>query len=150
MKPYTLEEFAQQLRVKGDYRESDFADEILMLLDIEEEVAEPYSELCHDIENLAPEHLKQTGVVNAHSRTIEWLGDRSDLLKEIEDALKEDGREPEGTADTADAVRELLGTMTQAEALLERAGWPGTDFIDALEKLIERAEKAPPAMEYDL
>lgn len=146
MKPHTLEEFAQDLRIKGDYREADFADEILALIDIEEEIAEPYGNLCSDIEHYAKEFSNPDDAAKA----LEWIGDRSDLLKEIEDALKDDGHEPEGTADTADAVRELLGTMTQAEALLERAGWPGTDFIDALEKLIERAEKAPPAMEYDL
>lgn len=146
MKPLNLEEFAEELRLKGDSREIDFADMILQLLDIEKDVAEPYWNLCDDIEHYAKDFTHPTDAAKA----LEWIGDRSDLLKEIEDALKDGGREPEGTADTADAVRELLGTMTQAEALLERAGWPGTDFIDALEKLIGRAEKAPPAMEYDL
>jgi hypothetical protein len=41
----------------------------------------------------------------------------------------------------------MLGTLEQAEAILEAAGWPGDgDFLDGLQALAERP--APP--EYDL
>lgn len=149
MKPYTLEEFAQELRLKGDYRESDFADEILMLIDIEEEVAEPYSNLCADLENVAPGGLK-----DKPEKQLEWVIDRSDLLGEIEDHLKEAGHEPQGTDDAADKVKELLSILSEADAILEAAGWPGDgDLIEALQGLAERAARAPEEIEvmtYDL
>ena len=146
VKPFDLKEFAENLRVSGAGREAEFATEILDLLDLEEEVPEPYSTLCDDLEWKAPEALK-----GKPEKIVEWLGDRSDLLEEIEKELTEAGREPEGTNDTADAVKELLETMEQAEAILETAGWPGDgDFIDALQALADRAAKAPPEMEYDL
>lgn len=133
MRPLTLKEFAQQLRAEGN----EFADEILDLLDVEEEVAEPYGELCSDLEHYAPEHRGNP------NKALEWLGDRSNLLKEIEDQLKDDGRD--GDAD--DVIKEMLGTLAEAEEILEATGWPADgDFIDGIQALAER----PAPMEYDL
>jgi len=149
MRALSLEEFAQDMRRKGDIRQADMADEILALLDLEEEVAEPYSNLCADLEHYAPAELAEKP-----EKACEWLGDRSNLLKEIEEHLKEAGREPQGTNDTADAVKELLGLLSEADAILEAAGWPGDgDFIEALQGLAERAARAPEEIEvmtYDL
>lgn len=69
MKALTLEEFAQDLRRSGDIRTADIADNILALLDLEEEVAEPYSEICANLEHYAPH------TVNDARRAVEWLGE---------------------------------------------------------------------------
>lgn len=138
MKALTLKEFAENLRMSGDWREADFATEILDLLDIEEEVAVPYSDLCVDIEHTAPADLKDN-----HLKALERLNDRSAILEEIEKALGERTDKP-GDAD--DEVKIVLGILGEAEDILEAAGWPGTDFIDALRTLAER----PAPMEFDL
>lgn len=145
MKPHTLKEFAENLRITGDWRETEFATEILDLLDIETEVAEPYSDLCCDIENYA----KNFSNPDDASKALEWIGDRSNLLTEIEDQLKEAKRD----GDVDDIVKEMIGTLADAEAILEAAGWPGMDFIDALQGLADRAARAPEETEivtYDL
>lgn len=139
MTPHTLEEFAQELRLKGDFREVEFADEILALLDIEEEVAEPYSTLCYDIEQYAEGFSNPDDAAKA----LEWIGDRSNLLREIEKEIEDASRK----GDVDDVVKELLGTMAQAEDILEAAGWPGDgDFIEGIQALADR----PEPMEYDL
>lgn len=141
MRPHTLEEFAQELRRKGDWREAEFADEILYLLNLEEEVAEPYSDLCAELEYRAPDGLK-----DEPEKIVEWLADRGALLDEIEEELKERDREPEGTADTADAVREALGTLDYiADTLDVNDAWEG-DMENSIKRLCER----PKPMEYDL
>lgn len=156
MKPHTLEEFAQELRLKGDFREVEFADEILALLDIEEEVAEPYSNLCDDLNNVAPE-----GLTDKPEKQMEWVIDRSNLLGEIEKEIEEAAVLPTTGAnglpiqrDTDDAVKELLAMLGDAQDILETAGWPGDgDFIEALNGLAERAARAPEEIEvmtYDL
>ena len=142
MRPLTLKEFAENLRMTGDYREIEFADEILDLLVLEDEVAAPYSDLCADLEHTAPDNLK-----DKPEKALERLNDRSHLLEEIEDHLKEAGREPEGTQDAGDVVKELLGTLGDAEDILEAAGWPGDgDFITGIQALADR----PAPMEFDL
>lgn len=100
MRPLNLKEFAEELRRKGDYREVDFADEILALIDIEEEVAEPYSTLCHDIEHYAEKFSNPDDAEKA----LEWVGDRSNLLAEIEELLKTSGR----TGDVDDEIKKLI------------------------------------------
>jgi hypothetical protein len=144
MRPLNLQEFAEDMRRKGDIRDADMADEILALLDIEAEVAEPYSDLCADLENCAPK-----GLAEQPAKALEWVIDRSNLLLEIEGHLKEAKRD----GDPDDAVKELLGTMADAEAILEAAGWPGMDFLEALQGLADRAARAPEETEimtYDL
>jgi hypothetical protein len=85
--PAHLKEFAEDMRRKGDIRDTDFADEILALLDIEADVAEPYSDLCFDIENYAKDFSNRDDAPKA----LEWLGDRSNMLAEIEKHLAEAG-----------------------------------------------------------
>lgn len=139
MTPLTLEEFAQELRRKGNWREAEFADEILALLDIEEEVAEPYGNLCADIENYAKDFSNPDDAAKA----LEWIGDRSNLLADVEKQIKDANRE----GDVDDVVRELLGTLDHAEEILEAAGWPGNgDFIQGMQSLADR----PAPLEYDL
>lgn len=141
MTPYNLKEFAEQLRLEGN----DFGNEILDLLDLEEEVAEPYGTLCDDLRHYAPDDLKEKP-----EKALEWLGDRSHLLAEIEEQLREAGHD----GDVDDVIKEIIGTLDQAEDILEAAGGPGDgDFIESLHGLAERAARAPEeteVMTYDL
>ena len=140
IRPHTLKEFAENLRITGDNREVDFADEILELITLEEDVAEPYSDLCADIEHTAPANLKDN-----HLKALERLNDRSAMLDEIEKHLSEwtDKLAP----DADDAVKILLGTLGDAEDILETAGWPGAGgFIAGIQALADR----PAPMEFDL
>lgn len=98
MRPLNLREFATQLRMEGN----PFADEILDLLDIQADVAEPYSELCDDLEHYA----KGRG---APGKQLEWLGDRAALLADIEKQLREAGLD--GDAD--DEIRELIANRPE-------------------------------------
>lgn len=138
MRPHTLKEFAENLRITGDWREVEFADEILELITLEEDVAEPYSDLCSDLEHTAPDDLK-----DKPAKALERLNDRSHLLGEIETLLKDAGRD----GDVDDVVKEMIGTLGDAEDILEAAGWPGgSDFIDGIQALADR----PAPMEFDL
>jgi hypothetical protein len=141
VKPHTLEEFAQELRLKGDYRETDFADEILILLDIEEECAEPYGNLCSDIEHYAKDFSNPDDAAKA----LEWIGDRSNLLKEIEEELDKDGR----TGDTDDQVKVMLETLAKIREII---GAPDTATDEDLEIAVQELVDAVPAKEmtYDL
>lgn len=147
MEPLTLEEFANNLRTYGTWSEVEFATEILDLIHLEEDVAEPYSDLCADIEHSAPTDLKDN-----HVKALERLNDRSHLLDEIEKHFSEAGYDDK--VDTADNVKIILGTLSDAEDILETAGWPGDgDFIESLHELAERAARAPEeteVMAYDL
>lgn len=136
MIPQTLQEFAEDMRRKGDIRDTDLADEILELLDVEEEVAEPYFTLCDDLANYISGNLTP-------EKAVEWLGDRSNLLAEIEMLLEKAGH----TGDVDDAVKELLGTLAEAEEIMKAAGWPGDgDFLEALREMTDPVAR----MEYDL
>ncbi len=137
MQPINLREFAEQLRL-GDDPGAKFADEILALIDLEADVAEPYFTLCDDIK-----HHTDKRVEGDEAKRVEWLGDRSDLLDEIDELLKGDGR----TGDPDDEVKALIGSLADAEAALRKSGhWTEGDFLDALALLIERA----PVLQYDL
>jgi hypothetical protein len=136
MRPLTLEEFAQQLRMEGN----EFADEILVLCSLEEEVADPYSELCDDIAHYAPQALK-----DKPAKAVEWLGDRSNELDEIRELFSE---EELGETSIAEAMRERIGELENVEEIMrEHGGWTEGDLHDALFALIERAGKP---LEYDL
>jgi hypothetical protein len=134
MRPQSLQEFAQELRRGGDIRQADMADEILALIDIEEEIAEPYGNLCSDIEHYCPNN-------ETPQRALEWLGDRSNLLKEIEEELDKDGR----TGDTDDVVRELLGEIDDIKMALKMHGFELDEFFEAITK-----PEASLKVEYDL
>lgn len=136
MRPLNLEEFAQQLRLEGN----EFADEILTLSTVYDDVAEPYYGLCDDLEHYAPDRLK-----DKPAKAVEWLGDRSALLETIEDQLRQAGYD----GDTDDAVRQVLDEAENIETIMrEHGGWTEGDLQDGLFALIERADKAP--QEYDL
>ncbi len=141
MRPLTLKEFAENLRITGDWREVEFADEILDLIALEEEVAEPYGDLCADLEHTAPAELK-----DSPTKALERLNDRSGMLEEIEKHLSEFGKE-KLARDPDDVVKILLGILSEAEDILEAAGWPGDgDFIDGIQALADR----PAPLEFDL
>jgi hypothetical protein len=107
MRPLNLQEFAEDLRVSApDFRTADFADEILELVELEKEVAEPYSELCVDLDNYAPKALE-----GKPAKAVEWLGDRSNLLEEIEKLLEDAGRK----GDVDDVVKAMLEELTPDE-----------------------------------
>lgn len=135
MRPLNLKEFAQALRTEGH----PFADEILDLLDLETEVAEPYGNLCDDLDHYVPTNPGRP------DKQLEWLGDRSALLSEIQDELAKSDR----TGDVDDIVKEMISTLDQAEALLMQSQWlsEGGDFLTALETVLGVAK---PQMEYDL
>lgn len=139
IRPETLKEFAELLRINGDYREVEFATEILDLLALEDEVAEPYSDLCADLEHNAPTDLK-----DSPSKALERLVNRSDMLGEIETYFENSSI---GPGDVDDLTRQVLGEIENIETIMtEHGGWTEGDLQDALFALIERA--AP--MEYDL
>jgi hypothetical protein len=137
MPAQNLKEFAENLRVRGDWRETEFAAEILALLDLEAEVAEPYSTLCDAIEHYASEFSSPDDAAKA----LERLGDRSNLLKEIEEELDKDGR----TGDTDDVVRELLGEIDDIKMALKMHGFELDEFFEAITK-----PEASLKVEYDL
>ncbi|MFL6707972.1 MAG: hypothetical protein ACJ8HI_07175 [Massilia sp.] len=141
MKPLNLKEFAEDMRRKGDIRNTDLADEILALIDIEEAVAEPYSTLCFDIEHYAKDFSNPDDAAKA----LEWIGDRSNLLKEIEEELDKDGR----TGDTDDQIKALLETFAKIRDII---GVPDTATDEDIENAIQALVDAAPAKEltYDL
>jgi hypothetical protein len=121
MRSQSLEEFAEDMRRKGDIRDADLADDILALIDIETEVAEPYSDLCDELNWDVPEGLK-----DKPEKALEYLRDRSNMLADIEkliaesDALPKTG--PNGLPikrDTDDAIRELLEALAERPEPLE-------------------------------
>lgn len=135
MKPLNLQEFAEQLRLEGN----EFADEILELCTLEDDVAEPYGDLCDDIASYVPDALKEKP-----DRGVEWLGDRSNELKEIEAELDKDGR----TGDTDDQIKAMLCTLENIRLAL---GLPDTATDEDLETAVqELVDAAPPKLEYDL
>lgn len=87
-------EFAQYLRMEGN----EWADEIINALEFEQNSR--HSEIVDDIRYHAPDHLKEDTV-----RSVEWLGDRSNLLDELQDTLDKNGFEG---VDIDDALEELL------------------------------------------
>lgn len=140
MKPLTLQEFAEDMRRGGDIRQADMADEILALIDIEAEVAEPYSTLCCDIEHYAKDYSNPDDAVKA----LEWIGDRSNLLAEIEKQFEEADRK----GDVDDAVKAALGELGEIRDILEAEGWDGEgDIVEALRHTLANW---PPKLEYDL
>lgn len=141
MAPLDLREFAERLRITGTSQECDFADEILTLLDLESEVAEPYWKLCDDLAQYAKVGKYPHG--DKPEKVVEWLGDRSNLL----DELKEEFGKHNRTGDIDDETREVLETLADAETILRKRGhWTEGEFLDALATLAERE----PALKYDL
>lgn len=110
----TLQEFAEDMRRKGDIRNTDLADEILDLIALETDVAEPYANLCCDLEHYAKDYSNPDDALKA----VEWLGDRSNLLAEIERLLEKAGH----TGDVDDVVKKLCEDLEEARAVLSENG----------------------------
>lgn len=139
MKPLNLTEFAEELRRKGDWRTSEFGDEILTLIDSEPEL-EFLDELRGDIAHYAKEFSNPDDA----SKALEFVGDRSNLLGEIEKLLDEDGR----TGDTDDQVKALLELVENIRTiLLLPDGATDEDMENAIQGLMDRE---PKTLEYDL
>lgn len=132
MRPLNAREFAEQLRLEGH----PFADEVMDALDSEATV-DAYNELTDDLDHYA----KSKGTP---ARQLEWIGDRSKLLAEIETALGDANR----VRDVDDEIKDMLTTLEQAEALLMQSRWlsEGGDLISALESVLGCAKP----QEYDL
>lgn len=142
MRPLNLQEFAEDMRRKGDIRDADLADEILSLIDLESEVAEPYSELCDDIAHYAPEALKEKP-----QRAVEWLGDRSNELDEIRECFSEEAM---AESSIPELIKELQDERETIEQLMRRqGGWTEGDLFDAILALIPDAAPAK-ELTYDL
>lgn len=113
MKALTLQEFAEDMRRKGDIRNADLADEILGLIDIEADVAEPYSKICDYLSCYVPQTLQ-----DEHVKAVEWLGDRSNLLTEIEEQLEKAGH----AGDVDDVIKKLCEDLVEAREVLAENG----------------------------
>lgn len=139
MRPLNLQEFAEELRRKGDPREAEFATEILDLLQVEEECAEPFSDLCYDIAHYA----KGYDHAEIAPKALEWIGDRSNLLKQIEEELDKDGR----SGDVDDQVKQLIETVASIRNILSLEEGTDEDLEIAIQGLMDRE---PKTVEYDL
>ena len=135
-----LEEFAQQLRLEGN----EFADDILELVYLEEEVVEPYNGLCEEIAWAADGYSDPRDA----SRALGWLADRSQELDKIH-ALFSEQELIEGNA--PDMISERFEELKNVEEILSRhGGWTEGDLQNALFALIDRANKLSNDLEYDL
>lgn len=136
-----LREFAEKLYVSGTAQEAEFAKEILENLDFVE-TAE-HLELCEDIE-----HYTKGAKCKSDPRSqVEWLGDRSDLLDEIEEkfadrpqALAYIGESWKAEKDAADLVESLLDTVEAAAEALEVEGLEG-ELLDMLQSLKDTCDE---------
>jgi len=113
MKIRTLTDLAHHMYNTGTPHEMELAKEILVLIDDQKEL-ENLREICEDLE-------KRAKGVGDPARQIEWLGDRSDMLAEIEESLTDAKILPNGTDDAADAVKRLIRL---AETVAELASRP--------------------------
>lgn len=104
-------EFAENMRLSGDIRTADLADEILVALD-SEPLVEQLESLIGDISHYVPDVLKEEP-----ERAVEWLGDRSQELDEIYELMREHGGWVEGDLD--DALKALIERASKIENDLE-------------------------------
>lgn len=149
MKLADLREFAEKLYVSAP-RHEEFAKEILALIDAQEDSveAEMIGELEHQCQN------SDASKVKTPLQMIEYLGDRDDVLTEIEervekrrDEMERYGIAPRPAADIDDTVTDFMDTLECIDAVLRAEGLRG-DIHDMLDELIRRKEK--PKLEYDL
>ncbi len=113
MKIRTLTDLAHRMYNTGTPQEMELAKEILVLIDDQREL-ESLREICEDLE-------KRAKGVGDPARQVEWLGDRSDMLAEIEESLTDAKILPNGTDDAADAVKRILG-MLEVDAHTDAVG----------------------------
>jgi hypothetical protein len=133
MKPLNLREYAEALALTDD---REFALEIIDHLDIYDEL-DPEN-FMYDINNMLPKELHDAD----NWRKIENIGDRLQLLSEIQDMLSEFGL----PLVAYDEVRDLIEQRCKIEEMLEDARWLGTDkdIVEAVAQLLGRVP------EYDL
>src|SRR5690606_7328131 len=81
MTPTDLREFAENLYTSGTAQEMEFAKEILENLNFVENAE--HEELCKDIQYYVPVEMRTK---NARD-LVEWIGDRSNLLKDVEETM---------------------------------------------------------------
>lgn len=135
-------EFAENMRLSGDIRTADLADEILMALD-SEPLVEQLESLIGDISHYVPDVLKEKP-----ERAVEWLGDRSQELDEIRECFSEEAM---AASSIPELIKELQEGRDDIETVMrEHGGWVEGDLQDALFALIERASKIENDLEYDL
>lgn len=99
MKPLDLREYAMKLYNQGNSAEMELAKEILDLIIFEENSR--FDEICESLDDYAKgwdDRVKQ----------VEHLGDRSNLLAEIEQTLAAAGYAPTGTDDANDVIVRLV------------------------------------------
>lgn len=149
MKPADLREFAEKLYLTAP-RHEEFAKEILELLDREEDSveAEMIEELEHQCQNTDASKVKTP------LQMIEYLGDRDDVLTEIEKKITDTapilrrwGIPARAIKDVDDTVGDLLDLLDDVELALNAEGLTG-NILDMLAELRDRKDAAP--MEYDL
>ena len=77
-------------------------------------------------------------------KQLEWLGDRSALLSELQDELAKSDR----TGDVDDVVKKMIADLENVAEILEGEGWDRSG--DIAEALRHTLANWPPKMEYDL
>ncbi len=147
MKPADLREFAEKLYLTAP-RHEEFAKEILELLDREEDSVE--AEMIEELEH----HCQAVPAIKDPLKMIEYLGDRDDVLTEIEKKITDTapilrrwGIPARAIKDVDDTVGDLLDLLDGVELELNAEGLTG-NILDMLAELRERKDAA--SMEYDL
>lgn len=147
MKPADLREFAEKLYVTAP-RHEEFAKEILELLDREEDSVE--AEMIEELEHHCPEGMHGKDPL----KMIEYLGDRDDVLLEIEKKITDTapilrrwGIPARAIKDVDDTVGDLLDLLDVVEFALNAEGLTG-NILDMLAELRERKDAA--TVVYDL
>lgn len=104
MRPLNAREFAEQLRLEG----CEFADEILELCDLndDDDADDLYFKLVDDLDYYAP------ALRGDPQEQLEWLGDRSNLLVDIENQLKQAGL----TGNADNMIRQLLAELADEDS----------------------------------
>lgn len=147
MKPADLREFAEKLYVTAP-RHEEFAKEILELLDREEDSVE--AGMIKELEHHCPEGMHGKDPL----KMIEYLGDRDDVLLEIEKKITDTapilrrwGIPARAIKDVDDTVGDLLDLLDDVEFALNAEGLTG-NILDMLAELRERKDAA--TVVYDL
>lgn len=105
MKPADLREFAEKLYA-STHPDADFGKEILELLGLVE-VEETHIELCKELASYVPKEWEN----RKPSAQVERLGDRSDLLEEIEDVISKNKELLEGNGIAIGVGRDAAETV---------------------------------------
>lgn len=114
MRPLDLPEFIAQLRLEG----CKWAEEIADNLEFVEtsEHLELVEDLEHYVKTAAPD------LMGKPRRIAEWLGDRSDLLGELEDRLDKAGCKGD-IGDTLEELLQMREDLEEVREALQARGW---------------------------